>query len=164
MPWGLERYERCGELHFVTFSCYDRLPYLETIVARDLFLDSLETARQTHRLAVHGYVAMPEHVHLLVGAQGGAGAAAPNLDASDLEAAVDALKAEVAERLGRRPCWLGGFDDLKVHTDRQRTERLMYMHRNPVQRGLVRQPKDWRWSSFLACSTGERGLVEVVAV
>jgi putative transposase len=154
MPWGLERYERCGELHFVTFSCYDRLPYLRTVVARDLFLDSLETARRAHGLAVHGYVAMPEHVHLLIEASG----------AVALEAAIEELKAEVAERLGKRPCWLGGFDDLKVHTDRQRTERLMYMHRNPVLRGLVRQPKDWRWSSFLACSTGERGLVEVVGV
>ncbi len=148
----------------MTFSCYDRQPYLGTVVARDLFLDSLETARRMYGLAMHGYVAMPEHVHLLVGAAGGAGAVAPNLAVSDLEAAIDSLKAEVAERLRKRPCWLGGFDDLKVHTERQRTERMMYMHRNPVQRGLVRQPKDWRWSSFLACSTGERGLVEVVEV
>lgn len=148
----------------MTFSCFDRLPYLATPASRDLFLDSLETARRENGLAVHGYVAMPEHVHFLIGAVGATGLAAADLEAERLAAAVGSIQAEVGERLGKRPCWLGGFDDLKVHTDRQRTERLMYMHRNPVTRGLARQPKDWRWSSFLACSTGERGLVEVVGV
>jgi putative transposase len=27
-------------------------------------------------------------------------------------------------------------------------EKLKYMHRNPVTRGLVEKPEDWRWSSF----------------
>lgn len=159
MPYGMDRYERCGELHFVTFSCYDRMPCLAAPASRDLFLVSLETVRRAHRLALHGYVAMPEHVHLLAGAQGSAA-----LEPAAVAAAIAELQEVVAERLGKRPCWLGGFDDLKVHTDRQRTERLMYMHRNPVLRGLVRQPKDWRWSSFLACSTGVAGVVEVVGV
>jgi len=155
----MDRYERCGELHFVTFSCCDRLPYLAAPAARDLFLVSLETVRLAHRLAVHGYVAMPEHVHLLMGGAGGVA-----LEPGAVAAAIGELQEAVSERLGKRPCWLGGFDDLKVHTDRQRTERLMYMHRNPVLRGLAGQPKDWRWSSFVACSTGVAGLVEVVGI
>jgi putative transposase len=153
----MDRYERCGELHFVTFSCYDRLPYLAAPASRDLFLVSLETVRRAHRLAIQGYVVMPDHVHLLVGGGGGT-----TLEVAALAAAIGELQEAVAARLGKRPCWLGGFDDLKVHTDRQRTERLMYMHRNPVLRGIVGQPKDWRWSSFLTCATGVAGLVEVV--
>ncbi len=34
MPWGLERYQRAGDLHFVTFSCYRRLPFLQTPSAK----------------------------------------------------------------------------------------------------------------------------------
>ena len=26
--------------------------------------------------------------------------------------------------------------------------RLDYMHGNPVRRGLVKRPEDWRWSSY----------------
>jgi len=26
-------------------------------------------------------------------------------------------------------------------------ERFDYMHGNPVRKGLVKQPEDWRWSS-----------------
>ena len=27
-------------------------------------------------------------------------------------------------------------------------ERLDYMHRNPVRKGLAKRPEDWRWSSY----------------
>ncbi len=33
---------------------------------RDIFLSSLERTRTNYRFRVYGYVAMPEHVHLLV--------------------------------------------------------------------------------------------------
>jgi REP element-mobilizing transposase RayT len=66
MPLGLVRYQQAGDLHFVTFSCYHRLAYLETHSARELFERSLETVRLRYRLFVTGYVVMPEHVHLPV--------------------------------------------------------------------------------------------------
>ena len=31
---------------------------------------------------------------------------------------------------------------------RELKERLEYMHLNPVQKGLVERPEDWRWSSY----------------
>jgi putative transposase len=35
------------------------------------------------------------------------------------------------------------------------------MHRNPVKRGLVQQPEEWRWSSFRHYLYGEEGNVEI---
>jgi REP element-mobilizing transposase RayT len=52
--------------HFVTFSCFRRLPLLETHRAQELFLSALEQARINYGLGVFGYVVMPEHVHLLL--------------------------------------------------------------------------------------------------
>ena len=40
-------------------------------------------------------------------------------------------------------------------------EKLRYMHRNPVKRGLVEQPQHWKWSSFRAYFHGEPGPVRV---
>ena len=40
-------------------------------------------------------------------------------------------------------------------------EKLRYMHRNPVVRGLVKKPEDWPWSSFRHYATGQRGVVEI---
>jgi hypothetical protein len=40
-------------------------------------------------------------------------------------------------------------------------EKLRYMHRNPVKRGLVEKPEDWEWSSFRHYLTGFEGRVEI---
>jgi putative transposase len=48
-----------------------------------------------------------------------------------------------------------------VHNDEKRVEKLRYMHRNPVVRGLVAKPEDWPWSSFRHYATGQIGAVEI---
>jgi putative transposase len=40
-------------------------------------------------------------------------------------------------------------------------EKLRYMHRNPVKRGLVNSPEQWRWSSYRFYLLDEAGLVRV---
>jgi hypothetical protein len=40
-------------------------------------------------------------------------------------------------------------------------EKLMYMHSNPVKRGLVKDPKDWPWSSYSHYAMGKEGLVRI---
>ena len=66
MPKALHRFYGAGDLHFLTFSCYERQPLLSRPDHRDLLLQILERVRRRYRLVVLGYVAMPEHVHLLV--------------------------------------------------------------------------------------------------
>jgi len=45
MPSNLKRYHDFGHDHFVTFSCYKRLPFLNNDHARIIFLDTLERLR-----------------------------------------------------------------------------------------------------------------------
>lgn len=66
MPWGLKRYQQTGNLHFITFSCYQRRPFLATPYSRRVFEETLERVRRWYGLFVTGYVVMPEHVHLLI--------------------------------------------------------------------------------------------------
>lgn len=42
-----------------------------------------------------------------------------------------------------------------------RLEKLRYMHRDPVKRGLVGEPEQWRWSSYRSHAFGEAGLVRI---
>jgi len=60
MPAGLHRTYGAHHLHFITCSCYRRLPFLGTARSRDCFLTILEQARQHYRFVVVGYVVMPE--------------------------------------------------------------------------------------------------------
>jgi REP element-mobilizing transposase RayT len=56
--------QRC--LHFITFSCYHRLPLLDTCAAKQTFERELERVRAWYGCYITGYVVMPEHVHLLI--------------------------------------------------------------------------------------------------
>lgn len=65
MPIGLERRQNTGQLHFITFSCYRRLPFLEDPEPKDTVERLIEKACQSHSLILYAYLLMPEHVHLL---------------------------------------------------------------------------------------------------
>ena len=66
MGKALHRFYGAGHLHFLTFSCYQRLPLLNDPARRDLLLQILERVRRRYRLVILGYIVMPEHVHLLL--------------------------------------------------------------------------------------------------
>jgi putative transposase len=140
MTKGLARYQQCGCFHFITFSCYGRLPYLRTIAARNLFEQSLEVMRVRYEFYVIGYVLMLEHIHMLVNEP----------KKAPLSKAIQALKLSVSVQSRQRPFWQPRYYDFNVHNEDKRVEKLRYMHRNPVKRGLVEKPEDWQWSSFRA--------------
>jgi putative transposase len=147
----LARFQQAGDFHFLTFSCHDRLPYLASMEARGLFERTLERMRRRYVFHVLGYVIMPEHVHLMV--------SEPRRGM--LDRAIQALKTSVSKQSDQRPFWLARYYDFNVHSEEKRVEKLRYMHRDPVARGLVARPEEWRWSSFRHYLTGELGPVEI---
>ena len=154
MPWGLKRFQESHQLHYLTFSCYHRKPKLRTAEACSLFLASPERVRRQFDFLVYGYVLMPEHVRLLVSEPGAPG----------LARALQSLKQSVARRLALRaaePFWQERYYDFNLWSERKFVEKLRYIHRNPVTRGLVARPEDWPWSSFRHYATGEVCAVEV---
>ena len=153
MPIKLKRYQTLGHDHFITFSCYRRQPLLDSDDARTLFLRTLEAVRTRHRFLVHGYVLMPEHVHLLL--------SEPR--EHKLAVTLSVLKSVTSKYLKppNQPLWQVRYYDFNVLTTRKHIEKLRYIHRNPVARGLVANPEDWPWSSYRHWLTGEPSLVEI---
>ena len=147
VPRKLKRYDGYRHLHFITFSCYHRLPLLALPHRRDLLLRALESTRKQYTFAVIGYVVMPEHVHLLLGEP----------ETRNISVAIKALKQSIARRVLRAlrkqtsqielfaagpplRFWQARFYDFNVWSSKKLTEKLRYMHRNPVKRGLVLTP------------------------
>ena len=56
-----------GHLHFITFSCYRRVPFLRSVRAKNTFVQILGEVRDRYGFSLVGYVVMPEHIHLLIG-------------------------------------------------------------------------------------------------
>jgi putative transposase len=156
MPWGLKRFHESGQLHyFLTFSCYRRRPNLGSPSSRSTLESALERVRQHYGLCVYGYVVMPEHVHMLVNEPERGGT---------LAQAMQSLKQAVARRLALRaadPFWQARYCDFNLWSERKFVEKLRYIHRNPVTRGLVARPEDWAWSSFRHYMSGESGRVQI---
>ena len=171
MPTGLKRFYGANHLHYITCSCDQRQPLLGTARRRDAFLRVLEQVRQKYDFTVVGYVVMPEHVHLLISEPA----------VGDPSVVMRVLKQSVARRLlprkrrrnlppglcadaaSPRHFWQKRFYDFNVWSQRKEGEKLRYMHRNPVKRGLVPRPELWRWSSFRSYAFAEPGLVCVNA-
>jgi hypothetical protein len=57
--------------------------------------------------------------------------------------------------------WQRRFYDFNVWSEKKRIEKLRYMHRNPVTRGLVREPEQWAWSIFRSYAYGAAGAVRI---
>ena len=168
MPKRLHRYYGAGYLHFITSSCYGRRALLGTAERCDLFLEILEQVRRRYQFVVVGYVVMPEHFHLLISEP----------ERGDPSIVIQVLKQRFARRtltprvsrtqtrLADEPrledrFWQRRFYDFVVWTEQKRIEKLKYIHRNPVKRGLVSEPERWAWSSFRHCALGEPGPVLV---
>jgi putative transposase len=153
VPWGLTRFHESKDPHFITFSCYRRTPLLNPPNAKNIFESSLERVRRAYGLRVFAYVVMPEHVHLLL--------SEPQVDT--LSYAIKSLKQGVSRHLigNAKHFWQKRYYDLNVRDYDQFVEKLRYIHRNPVKRGLCAAPEDWPWSSFLHYATGVKGRVEI---
>jgi putative transposase len=77
--------------------------------------------------------------------------------------AIKSLKQGTSRRLigEAEHFWQKRYYDFNVRNYRQFMEKLRYIHRNPVKRGLCERPEDWEWSSFRHYSTGIEGRVEI---
>ncbi len=179
MPRGLRRYQESGQSHFVTFSCHRRQPNFVNAAVYDLFPVCLEDMRRRFDMRIYGYVVMPEHVHLLLSEP----------EHGTLAEAIHYLKLSFTKRLhspkfgAPEPAlslskgspffranlgseksgsfWQKRYYDRNVRNAREFGVKLRYLHRNPVKRGLVKEPGGWKWSSFRHYAFREKGVVEI---
>ncbi len=153
MPLGLERRHNLGHLHFITFSCHHRLPYLEAPKTKEILEQVIERTRRTHNFLLYAYVLMPEHIHLLLS------------EPKNLSSTLRVIKGESSKLLkgSREHFWQPRYYDFNVFTTRKFKEKIQYIHRNPVTRGLVSKPEDYRWSSFNHYATGEPSPIEILS-
>ncbi len=168
----MKRYYGRGDLHFLTFSCYRRLPLLNSMRARNLFVHALAKIRERYNFLLVGYVVMPDHVHLLIGEP------AKGTPSVVLKVLKQRVSRDLRRRKHRAPAeqlrfaftrgdgnlprfWQPRFYDFNVWSAKKIREKLDYMHRNPVARKLVQHPKDWPWSSWSFYEKGEVGLVPI---
>jgi putative transposase len=128
--------------YFITFSTHHRrkLFVVENYVR--LFLKTLYHYRREGRYQLHSFVVMPEHVHLLL---------TPALDTT-IERAIQLIKGAYSHELGgiigrNSEIWERGFTDHRIRDSQDFVHHKNYIHRNPVERRIVLESCEYRYSS-----------------
>jgi putative transposase len=167
-----KRYNHPGHAHALTFSCFQRRPFLSRDRSRQWLIEAIDRARDKQHFHVWAYVLMPEHAHVLL---------RPLEDAYDISEILSSIKQSVAKRAvlyvqRESPAFLrwmedrqpgskihyrfwqrGGGYDRNIVEPKTAFQQIEYIHNNPVRRGLCGKPEDWIWSSaadYLEVRTG----------
>jgi REP element-mobilizing transposase RayT len=127
---------------FVTFRSHG--PGTLPPLARDLVLDHF-FRENGKRVNLHAVVVMPNHVHLLI-------TPLRNLDGwpYPLVDILQCLKSTTAHLINKLlhlngPVWQDESLDHILRSEESLKEKIEYIRQNPVRRGLVRRPEDYRW-------------------
>ena len=159
----LQHFDDPFDAHELTFSCFQRRPFLMKDRSREWMIEALELGREKHHFHIWAYVIMPEHVHVLVWPQKEKYSVAQFLQTVKQSVSRKALRyvrthAPDSLDLFRstdksRPFhfWQdGGGYDRNIISDDATSRSVDYIHNNPVTRGLVVDSLDWDWSSARA--------------
>jgi putative transposase len=103
---------------------------------------SIHLVRLRQRFLLTAWVFLPDHWHAII--------CPPHpLTISTVMKSLKLTSANALRGTGgaEKKVWQGRFHDRALRTVREYWEAVEYIHLNPVRRGLVRQPAEWRWSS-----------------
>src|SRR5437867_4851867 len=117
---------------------------------RRAYLSALRDAASAHAVAVHAYVLMDNHVHLL----------ATPASAEGLSRMMQALGRRYVSAFNRRhdrtgTLWEGRFRGAVIESERYFLTCMRYIESNPVRSGLALHAADYEWSSH-AHHAGQR--------
>jgi putative transposase len=169
-----KRYNVPGQAHYLTFSCFQRRPFLSRDRSRLWLVEAIDRARTEHAFELWAYVIMPEHAHVIIH---------PKRENYDVSAFFSTVKLIVSRQAvpfvklhapafleqmaDRQPTgrtsyrfWQrGGGYDRNLWSDAEVWEKIDYLHANPVKRELCARSEDWAWSSAADYLGLRRGLL-----
>lgn len=208
------RYNIEGHIHFVTATCYKRVPVFFYDLCNTSVIDAVRFYRKKYNFNLIGYTIMPDHLHVLIQLKESpiisdvirdikhavafkilsllkAGQQAPPYPTSKTnkhetkfhadanvnsllpgEAGLLALPSNnnllarlrlknPGKRGHRYSVWERRFYDFNIYSQEILKEKLDYIHMNPVRKGLVSSPGDWRYSSFRNHSLGDNSIITI---
>jgi putative transposase len=124
--------------YLVTAVTAERRSLFQVTATAELLEQTILDYQGHGRFLLHAFVIMPEHFHALI---------TPAAEVS-LEKAMQFIKGGFSFRLkSKHDVWLRSFNESQVSTEEKFLSCVRYIEENPVRRGLVATPKDYRFSS-----------------
>jgi REP element-mobilizing transposase RayT len=166
--------------HFLTFTVIGWIDVFSRETYKEKLLESLQYCIEEKGLAVHAWVIMTNHVHLIVSTKN-------NKIADVVRDIKKYTSRQIIELIEQNPkesrkewmlnifsfagksnnnnknyqFWRQDYHPVELNTNEKLTQRLVYLHENPVRSGLVWEAWHYKYSSALDYSTNEKGLLKV---
>ncbi len=144
-PWnhedsGLKRrnlphLKASGATYFVTF----RAKILLSPETRDIIMAEIRSCAGK-RIDLDAAVVMPDHVHVILRLLG-------DENLSDVLRMIKGRAARLVNQflIRKGPLWIEESFDHVIRYEEEFQDKLEYVRQNPVKRGLVAQPGDYKW-------------------
>jgi len=160
--------------YFITATTVNWLPLFGNPDITLIILDSLRYLISCERISLHAYVIMENHLHLIASAENLTKEIA-NFKSFTARKCIDYYienkKQFMLDQLSfykleqkkdrQYQFWQEGSHPQRIADESMMQQKIDYIHYNPVRKGYVDKPEDWRYSSARDY-TGQSGLVPVV--
>ena len=146
----LARYDFPGQPQHVILRGNNRCIIFVAEQDYQFFIECLQKAAEQHGCAIHAYVLMTNHVHLLMTPERGDGIG------------------KALQSLGRRyvqyfnttqkrtgTLWEGRYKATLIDSERYLLTCYRYIELNPMRANMVEHPRDYPWSSYLSHAEGK---------
>jgi putative transposase len=143
----------------------------------DVILDSLKFCVASKGLHLHAYVIMPNHAHYILSTDEGKSLPGIMRDFNthssreitrllEADSRLQLLKvfadaARQDQRGNKYKVWQEGYHPIALGTPDFTAQKLTYLHNNPVRKGYVDLPEQWRYSSARNYVLGDDSLIKV---
>jgi len=153
--------------HFVTSTVVEWLPVFTSSACCDILVCSFEHCREHKGLRIHAWVILDNHFHAIVAGQELANTLR-DLKRFTSRVLLEQIRAEGRDWLlnqlayyraahkstSAHQVWQEGVHPEVILGDAMMLQKLEYLHNNPVKRGMVAAPEDWRYSLAHEWSNG----------
>lgn len=144
-----------------------------------IIIDNLNFYRDKYQFKLFGYVIMPEHIHLIIlpGDKGNISQIMRDFKKYTSIKIIEELKRQGKQNIlkvfedgvnslpnRKYKVWEEEFFDRNVFTKNYFLQKLHYIHKNPIVRGLVKRRGDYKYSSYINYYGSESGLEPVIKV
>jgi putative transposase len=124
--------------YLVTAVTAQRRRLFQVTATAELLEQTIQDYRSQGKFLLHAFVIMPDHFHALI---------TPAADVS-LEKALQFIKGGFSFRLNRKlDVWMRSFNESQIKSEEKFINSVRYIDENPVRRGLVAAPNEYRFSS-----------------
>jgi len=146
--------------YFVTCTVINWLPLLEPQYAKQTIIDSLKYLQQEKEVKFFAYVIMDNHIHLIISSENPVKHIA-NLKSFTARKIIDYYKNKNDQKVLRAMAaaspryktdrkyklWQEGYCPKQIISMDIFQQKIDYIHLNPVRKGYIDEPKNWKWSS-----------------